>query len=276
MEQSESRPADADEHQDKPQPRDERSFETTLAINTTPNWLPGVRLNMSFRRIWDKRMVTLVEQAALNAGVSVDTLVERVEADEDGFPDLFERATTRARERGDPFYRDALAKLVGAALRDSARIDTISYVVDRILPLEPIHLRVISLLPYGTIRDAISAGNPLAKLLSYADFVESGNQQSQQRDWDHDDRWDRANRLRTTERTSRYSIQLSDEESMNMSLLARIIRSDTTIATACVQELHDARFLSTPRLLGDGAGTMTVVATEMGLFAANMINGMLE
>ena len=61
-----------------------------------------------------------------------------------------------------------------------------------------------------------------------------------------------------------------------MSLLARIIRSDTTIATACVQELHDARFLSTPRLLGDGAGTMTVVATEMGLFAANMINGMLE
>ena len=169
MGQSESRPADADEHQDKPQPRDERSFETTLAINTTPNWLPGVRLNMSFRRIWDKRMVTLVEQAALNAGVSVDTLVERVEADEDGFPDLFERATTRARERGDPFYRDALAKLVGAALRDSARIETISYVVDRI-PLEPIHLRVISLLPYGTIRDAISAGT-LAKLLSYADFV---------------------------------------------------------------------------------------------------------
>jgi hypothetical protein len=126
---------------DLPVPRDEREWRTDIEVHT-PGWLPGGRLAVSYRRLWDHRAQSFLTQAAEAAGVEEEAVYEGL-AHADDFADVLRVAGERAVETGDPVIRDTLARLVAAALHDDTRVHTISYVLGRVTQLEPVHVRVI-------------------------------------------------------------------------------------------------------------------------------------
>lgn len=123
------------------EPRDERELKAALAVHT-PNWLPGVNLDVNFRRLWDKRQERFAQSVSNATGKTFEELQEQI-AQADGLTDILLTAAKRAGERGNTEYADTLARLVAAALIDCAKTDTTAYLVDRIVKLEPIHLRVL-------------------------------------------------------------------------------------------------------------------------------------
>jgi hypothetical protein len=141
--------------------RDEREMHAELELGT-PEWLPGGKLSFKFRRLWDKRAADFIESTADAAGVDIPTVSAQVVSSGQLF-DLFQQAAHRATERGDEFYHDILSRLVAAALLDDAKIDAIAYVTDRIIRLEPLHVRIVSLFLYETLEEALAANNPTVK-----------------------------------------------------------------------------------------------------------------
>ncbi len=128
------------------QPRDERQFETSFKVQ-----VPGVMLNLSFKRIWDNRADRFATDTATTAGMTLEDLDERISS---GGPiaNIYLTAGRKAWESGDHYLNDVLARLVAAALLDDARIDTMAYVIDRIVKLEPIHIRIVALfLEWATV-----------------------------------------------------------------------------------------------------------------------------
>lgn len=240
--------------------RDERELNTALEVHS-PNWLPGARFELRFRRLWDKRAESFTQHAADIAGATREQLVERVDEDNDGFADLYLRSVSRASQRGDKVYRDALAALVGAALKDSAKIDTVSYLVDRILPLEPIHVRIISLLPFHTPLAAADAGHGLAKIFQ-EEFESVDPEQLSTSD-----------RLRG--RISRTTPLQNESHGISLVTLSKIVRADRAVVTICCEELVTARFL---RVAGtdntyDALQSATrFAATELGVLAGAFVN----
>lgn len=132
------------------EPRDERELKAELEMHT-PNWLPGVKVDVIYRRLWDKRQEQFAQSVSNATGKTLDELQGQI-AQGDGLTDILLTAAKRAGERGDIGYTDTLARLVAAALIDPAKIDTTAYLVDRIVRLEPIHLRV--LVPLAETEDA--------------------------------------------------------------------------------------------------------------------------
>jgi hypothetical protein len=133
-------------------PRDEREFNVGIEVHT-PQWMPGVKANASYRRVWEKRVDLFLDAIVELVGISRTELEARA-LDGDQFTDLIGIAGGRASERGDPEYRDILAGLVAAALLDDARIDTVSYVINRIVRLEPVHMRLLVLIEKADRFDA--------------------------------------------------------------------------------------------------------------------------
>ena len=56
---------------------------------------------------------------------------------------MFLAGLGRVGDVSDPDYRSALAKLVGAAFYDDARIDEVEHLTSQLVKLEPLHLRVL-------------------------------------------------------------------------------------------------------------------------------------
>jgi len=117
------------------EPRDEREFFAKFEI-FTPKLLPGVNVGATYRRMWIKpRTDRFVDTLSQSSGMSRAELQERLkQADE--MTDLVVTAATRVNEKGDRTYSDVLARLVAAALIDEARIDPISYLMERIIRLD--------------------------------------------------------------------------------------------------------------------------------------------
>src|SRR5437868_5395660 len=90
------------------QPRNEQELTTEIEVRT-PQWLPGGKLAITYRRLWDKRVSNLLSQTAEAANMTVDTLLQRI-AEEDDFADVFQRATRRITEDGDPVVHDILRR----------------------------------------------------------------------------------------------------------------------------------------------------------------------
>lgn len=123
--------------------RDERELRAALAVRTPEyNWLPSLTVDLVARRLWDKRQERFVQSVVEATRIAFQELQERIDS-ADGLTDVAITAARRAGERGNTEYIDTLARLVAAAFLDSARIDTIAYIVDRIVKLEPIHLRLL-------------------------------------------------------------------------------------------------------------------------------------
>ena len=159
-------------------PRDERQVNAEIEVHT-PSWLPGAKIALGYKRLWDKRVEQFVEATAETAGIRPDSLAAAVE-DNDAIQDVFVRAANRIKERSDGMYIDVLSRLVGAALVDETKVDEIGFIVDRLIKLDPVHIRIISLFPYRSAREAVAAGNPVARRFK----------ENNQRDWDAWERWE--------------------------------------------------------------------------------------
>jgi hypothetical protein len=129
------------------EPRDERDFKVELELKT-PEWLSGVRLAASFRRLWDKRVRDYTNKAVGLAGVDMSKLESRL-GEGGKFADLFLEGARRVVENGDDVLCDTVTRLVAAALRDSALIHDASYLMKKFSTLDALHIRVIYAIPVG-------------------------------------------------------------------------------------------------------------------------------
>jgi hypothetical protein len=146
------------------EPKDEREFKAELELSSGA-LLPGGKLAVSFRRLWDKRVDDLAADVIDIAEIDADEFAGRIAAG-DPAADLFRIAAERVVTDGDPFLRDVLARLVAAALDDDAEIHEVSYLMDQLAGLHPLHIRVLwSLTPGGALRSAQarSASPPSAR-----------------------------------------------------------------------------------------------------------------
>ena len=112
----------------------------------TPAWLPGGKLAIHYRRLWDKRADRLVSEVSEVANVDEQTLLERIE-EGDGFAEVFQNAGGRMIEDCDPGLHDVFTRLIAAALDDDARIHEVSYMLTKLESLQPIHVRLIARIP---------------------------------------------------------------------------------------------------------------------------------
>jgi len=123
--------------------RDDRDFFAALEVHT-PSLLPGIRGAVSFHRSWNKPRITRFKEAILRASHLSEGDLHEVIQEADSKADLLTVTASRVNDRGDRQYSDLLARLVAAALVDDSKIDVTAYIVDRIVQLEPVHLRILA------------------------------------------------------------------------------------------------------------------------------------
>jgi hypothetical protein len=122
-------------------PKDERKFSVGLELGTGA-LLPGGKLSITYERLWEGRVRQLLTEASEYAGVGEDMLADHA-AENRRFADLFAAAGRKAISAHDGMLRDWLARLVAAAFADDAKIDGLSFMVDLLAQLEPVHLRLL-------------------------------------------------------------------------------------------------------------------------------------
>jgi len=132
------------------EPYDDREVSAELEVHT-PNWLPGAKLKTGFQRKWN-RVDRFFDGVADASGLTHEELEDRI-SQGDEITDLVITAGQRAAEKGNHAYSDLLARLVAAALIDDAKVDPISYLMDRIVQLDPVHLRILETLRAAEIAD---------------------------------------------------------------------------------------------------------------------------
>lgn len=108
-----------------------------------PKSLSGAEATAQYRGTWRKKRIdnyadTLVEATGLTRQELRDRLDEADDA-----ANLALLGADRASESGSKQYTDLLARLVAAALLDEAKIDPIAYLIDRIIKLDPLHIRIL-------------------------------------------------------------------------------------------------------------------------------------
>lgn len=128
-----------------PESRDEREVTADMELHT-PSWLPGLKLGLSYRRLWDKRARGFLQETAEMANIDEETLVDRIN-EGDGFADIFQNAAERAVRDGDPVVHSTLKRLIASALQDDSHILEVSYILGILEKFQPIHIRIIATLP---------------------------------------------------------------------------------------------------------------------------------
>ncbi|MFL6107609.1 MAG: hypothetical protein ACJ72L_11660 [Marmoricola sp.] len=109
----------------------------------TPVWSPiSAKASLRLQRTWASRGAEYLETVAESAGMTPAEIEVTAESDERRI-DLLVTVGTRVQQVSDPDYRDALARLVGAAFEDEARIDESTMIAEELLALGPAHLRVL-------------------------------------------------------------------------------------------------------------------------------------
>lgn len=126
---------------------DDREFSSEVEIHTSQalEWLGGFKAKVAYQRKWKMlRAQRLAETLTTASGMTLDEIRSRVDQG-DEVAELIETTAGRATENGNREYSDLLARLVAAALIDDAKIDPIAYLIDRIVKLQPIHIRILAL-----------------------------------------------------------------------------------------------------------------------------------
>lgn len=124
-------------------PRDERQFHAELEVHT-PDWAPGAKLAIGFKRLWDRQADQYAHSTADAAGLSEEEVQSRL-SESGPIANVYITAGQKSSRSGDPYLNDVLSRLVAAALLDSAKIDSVAYIVDRLVKLEPVHIRIVEL-----------------------------------------------------------------------------------------------------------------------------------
>jgi hypothetical protein len=117
-----------------------RQDEVTLEVST-PAWFPAT-LRAAYTRRWEKRSKEFVEKTAGYVGVTEQAIFDRAETDE-AFGDVFIAAGSRVTHTSDAELQDVFARLAAAAFLDDARVDAMSFQLQLVRQLEPVHLRVL-------------------------------------------------------------------------------------------------------------------------------------
>lgn len=153
---------------------DEREFFANLEI-FTPRVLPGIKVGATFRRKWTRaRTERFVDNLSAASGLSRNDLRDRLQQ-EDEITDLFANAAMGANDNGSKEYSELLARLVAAALIDDAKVDPISYLIERFTQLSPVHLRILAIIHDADKHDASLAAikDPLEHQAADAEWFES-------------------------------------------------------------------------------------------------------
>jgi hypothetical protein len=108
----------------------------------TGSLLPGGKFGIRVRRSWVSRREDLLGVVVSRSGKSLDELGEVFEQQED-LGDLYVSAAERVMRVGDSFYREALARLVAAAVDGSTPVDEAEALADRLVRLDVASLRLM-------------------------------------------------------------------------------------------------------------------------------------
>jgi hypothetical protein len=127
-------------------PKDDREVSFALEVSTgemlASHGLPSAKLSTTYTRRWRHRGQRFFERTLKYAGTDENGLTGRIESDEP-FADTIAAAGQRAILVGDEKMQDWLARLVAAAFRDDARVDTAAFLINLLTQLEPVHLRAL-------------------------------------------------------------------------------------------------------------------------------------
>jgi hypothetical protein len=148
-------------------PKDDRKVTAALELGTgelISHWIAGGKLSLSFERNYQRRSRRFVDRTLEFADTDEDRLVDRVSADE-RFADVVAAAGRKAISTSDEPMQDWLARLVAAAFLDDARVDEVAFLVHLLTQMEPVHLRVLQVLP-----DQVSAEGELAAISTRVDL----------------------------------------------------------------------------------------------------------
>ena len=108
----------------------------------------------TYRRKWTRaRTERFVDNLSAASGLNRNELRDRLQQ-EDEITDLFANAAMGANENGSKDYSEMLARLVAAALLDDAKVDPISYLIERFTQLSPVHLRLLAVIRDADRREA--------------------------------------------------------------------------------------------------------------------------
>jgi len=154
---------------------DKREFTAEIGLHT-PSFMPGLIAKTGFKRVWTaQRGSHFVEAVSEHSKLDADQIGRRLDNGDES-AELLAIAGERASQSGNEAYRDLLARLVAAALIDDSKIDPISYLLQRITSLEPIHLRVLAGVDDDEEREIIIAdiADTTERSRAHKEFRESG------------------------------------------------------------------------------------------------------
>ncbi|WP_157743129.1 hypothetical protein [Micromonospora coriariae] len=128
------------------EPESNKEHEFSIELST-PDWLapiaPALKVGYTHRR--QDRGRRFIEDSARHAGVEPGEMLSW-SSENELFADAFTAAGEKSIATGDPHLRGALARLVAAAFKDDARIETVSFMISLTTQLEPVHLRILKIL----------------------------------------------------------------------------------------------------------------------------------
>ncbi|HZW45826.1 MAG TPA: hypothetical protein VFF32_15850 [Dermatophilaceae bacterium] len=121
---------------------DDREVTTEVSAGIA-KWLPvEVSIKRTITNRWSRRGDEFTRRVGEYAGASPEQVEDRFEQEEE-LADAYITAGEKAVRTSDGDFRDGLARLIAAGLRDDAKVDAVSYYVAVLSQLEPVHLRYL-------------------------------------------------------------------------------------------------------------------------------------
>jgi hypothetical protein len=124
----------------QPQPKDEREVSLKIEVGTGA-FLPGGKIELGFKRAWQKRAEKYLDSVATAANVDEDLIIDTI-AEGEGFSDVFADGLALTTGESSDEYRRTFAYFVANALNDPAKVDISSFLLEKFGKLKPPHVRV--------------------------------------------------------------------------------------------------------------------------------------
>ncbi|MGH3986577.1 MAG: hypothetical protein ACRDWY_15230 [Actinomycetes bacterium] len=142
---------------------------TTEVSAGIAKWLPvEISIKRTITNRWSRRGKEFTRKVGEYADATPEHLEDRLEHNEE-LADAYITAGERAVRTSNAEFRDGLARLIAAGLRDDAKIDAISYYVSVLSQLEPMHVRYLAANVKAEQMIAArpgSSGNPTVKFVA--------------------------------------------------------------------------------------------------------------
>jgi hypothetical protein len=120
--------------------KDEREINVSVEISTGA-FLPGGKIAFAYKRAWQHRADRYLEAVTVAAKAEESQIIDAV-AQGEGFSDLFASGLQIITAQSDEAYRNTFASFVAEALRDPAKVDVSSFLLEKFGRLRPPHIRV--------------------------------------------------------------------------------------------------------------------------------------